>query len=275
MKPSPPAFIKIKPILVRLPALLSSPADSPSDGCSSSCCGWRRVNLLQNKIKENLALISFGAQIRHLSLLAGSLPTGVHSQEGKPPPKNMLKRSSGVMSASKPLWKSNPPPCEWPGLLGSSPPVRSYCRLLFGLLSTAYELPISGRTVKLLSHSLPQSWISKKKKNLKSESWNGTFKGFRCPRCLILVWMELERQFSVGFFELFIANVFVDSQHLVVVLTPFYSGGQEQMCDLIWLINRSAPLNFHKGDILFTWCQYTTETKASTKMTLSINKHDR
>ena len=67
-----------------------------------------------------------------------------HLQEGKPPPKNMLKRSSGVMSASKPLWKSKPPPCEWPRLLGSSPPVRSYCRLLSGLLSTAYAFPISG-----------------------------------------------------------------------------------------------------------------------------------
>lgn len=52
IKPSPPRFIKINPILVRLPALLSSPADSLSDGCSSSCCGWRRVNLLQNNKKK-------------------------------------------------------------------------------------------------------------------------------------------------------------------------------------------------------------------------------
>lgn len=75
--------------------------------------------------------------------------TQAYLQEGKPPPKNMLNRSSGVMSASKPLWKSKPPPCEWPGLLCSSPPVRSYCRLLSGLLSTAYALPISEWTTQL------------------------------------------------------------------------------------------------------------------------------
>ena len=65
-------------------------------------------------------------------------------QEGNPPPKNMLNRSSGVMSPSKPLWKSKPPGWAWPGLLGSSPPVRSYCLLLSALLSTEYALPISG-----------------------------------------------------------------------------------------------------------------------------------
>lgn len=64
-------------------------------------------------------------------------------QEGKPPPKNMLKRSSGVTSASKPRWKSKPPPWDWLGLLGSSPPVTSYCCRFAGLLRTAYAFPIS------------------------------------------------------------------------------------------------------------------------------------
>lgn len=50
---------------------------------------------------------------------------------------------------------------------------------------------------------------------------------------MIFVWMELERQFPVGFLELFIAVIFTDSQHLIVVLTPFYSGGQEQTSDVI------------------------------------------
>lgn len=52
---------------------------------------------------------------------------------------------------------------------------------------------------------------------------------------MIFVWMELERQFPVCFLELFIANVFTDSQHLVVVFTPFYTGGQEQTSDVIRL----------------------------------------
>lgn len=63
--------------------------------------------------------------------------------EGKPPPKNMLKRSSGEMSASKPRWKS---PCPWPcraaWLLSS--PNWSYCFLFSGLLSTAYAVPMAG-----------------------------------------------------------------------------------------------------------------------------------
>lgn len=44
--------------------------------------------------------------LKIMNLRAANIP------EGKPPPKNMLKRSSGVMSASKPRWKSKPPPCE-------------------------------------------------------------------------------------------------------------------------------------------------------------------
>lgn len=128
-KPWPQAFRNIKPMHVRLPSLLSSPADSLSDGCFSSGCGWRCVNLLQTKTRHRYCYTAPPSMA-----VSGE---SAHSQEGKPPPKNMLKRSSGVMSASKPLWKSKPPPCEWPGLLGSSPPVRSYCRRLFGLLSTA------------------------------------------------------------------------------------------------------------------------------------------
>ena len=62
--------------------------------------------------------------------------------DGKPPPKNMLKRSSGEMSASKPRWKS---PCPWPcraaWLLSS--PNWSYCFLFSGLLSTAYAVPMA------------------------------------------------------------------------------------------------------------------------------------
>lgn len=64
--------------------------------------------------------------------------------EGKPPPKNMLKRSSGEMSASKPRWKS---PWLWPWraawLLSS--PNWSYCFLFSGLLSTAYAVPMAAR----------------------------------------------------------------------------------------------------------------------------------
>lgn len=83
-----------------------------------------------------------------------------HLQDGKPPPKNMLKRSSGVMSASKPLWKSKPAPCEWLGLLGSSPPVRSYCRRLSALLSTAYALPISRKESRVSRMELENLFFS-------------------------------------------------------------------------------------------------------------------
>lgn len=67
--------------------------------------------------------------------------------DGKPPPKNMLKRSSGEMSASKPRWKS---PCPWPcraaWLLSS--PNWSYCFLFSGLLSTAYAVPMARKEVE-------------------------------------------------------------------------------------------------------------------------------
>lgn len=66
--------------------------------------------------------------------------------DGKPPPKNILKRSSGEMSASKPRWKS---PCPWPcraaWLLSS--PNWSYCFLFSGLLSTAYAVPMARKEV--------------------------------------------------------------------------------------------------------------------------------
>lgn len=61
---------------------------------------------------------------------------------GKAPPKNMLNRSSGVISASQPLWKLNLPLLGWLHVC-SSLPVRSYCFLFSGLLSTAYAFPIS------------------------------------------------------------------------------------------------------------------------------------
>lgn len=62
--------------------------------------------------------------------------------DGKPPPKNMLKRSSGEMSASKPRWKS---PCPWPcrAAWPLSSPNWSYCFLFSGLLSTAYAVPMA------------------------------------------------------------------------------------------------------------------------------------
>lgn len=66
-----------------------------------------------------------------------------NSLDGKPPPKNMLKRSSGEMSASKPRWKS---PCPWPcrAAWPLSSPNWSYCFLFSGLLSTAYAVPMAG-----------------------------------------------------------------------------------------------------------------------------------
>lgn len=68
--------------------------------------------------------------------------------EGKPPPKNILKRSSGEMSASKPRWKSPWPwPCRAAWLLSS--PNWSYCFLFSGLLSTAYAVPMAGRGEKI------------------------------------------------------------------------------------------------------------------------------
>lgn len=54
-----------------------------------------------------------------------------------------------------------------------------------------------------------------------------TFKGLCCSGCMIFVWMELQRKFPVGFFELFITNFFVDAQHFIVILTPLYSEGQK------------------------------------------------
>lgn len=139
-----------------------------------------------------------------------------HLQEGKPPPKNMLKRSSGVMSASKPLWKSNPPLCEWLGLLGSSPPVRSYCLLLSGLLSTAYALPISeGRQYqrerergidlgihvksnklnKLMNLTLHTVFIIVSHRHTSNKLQRKsilTFKSLCCSGRMIFVWMELK-----------------------------------------------------------------------------------
>lgn len=167
-----------------------------------------------------------------MNLRAANIP------EGKPPPKNMLKRSSGVMSASKPRWKSKPPPCEWAGLLGSSPPVKSYCRLLSELLSTAYALPISrggkghginsesvitvlyntSRPMYVFwlddSHCIPHSATKWKHKH--------TFKGLCCPRGMIFVWMELECKLPVGFLEVVFICFFVDTKDFIIVFAPFY-----------------------------------------------------
>lgn len=77
--------------------------------------------------------------------------------EGKPPPKNMLKRSSGEMSASKPRWKSAWL-CPWRVGLSFSSPNWSYCFLFSGLLSTAYAFPMAV-TWKMRKQSAPFSHL--------------------------------------------------------------------------------------------------------------------
>lgn len=84
--------------------------------------------------------------------------SGLHSLDGKPPPKNMLKRSSGEMSASK-SWCCL---CLFGCVLSS--PYWSYCLRLSVLLKTAYALPIAEKYKQICTQykgsllSLTERW---------------------------------------------------------------------------------------------------------------------
>lgn len=55
-----------------------------------------------------------------------------------------------------------------------------------------------------------------------------TFKGLCCSGCVVLVRMELQRQFPVSFLKIIISSFFVNAEHFVIVLAPFYSKRQEK-----------------------------------------------
>lgn len=50
-----------------------------------------------------------------------------------------------------------------------------------------------------------------------------TFKGFCCSGSLVFVWMELESELPVGFFELLVSSFFVHSENFIIILTALYS----------------------------------------------------
>ena len=122
--------------------------------------------------------------------------------QGNPPPKNMLKISSGLMwSSSKwKCWPRCPPPRD---CVAPSAPYRSKAARSFSSESVLYAALIT----------------LKNQNQLIIVFLNCTFEGFICSRRLILVRMHFQRQFSVRLFNVAIARRFFDAEDFVVIFS--------------------------------------------------------